>query len=150
CGDAAAFGASSSDVVVRIYGRPLQPPTYGSFSPCYVRTRASPICAAVLAHPAVRAILAASVSAFPMTPTLIAPFKRTFSTHLRLAHFSGNVFNVSLIWSNHDVREEGHQTQGDDVLVGLDNRFVAEWVACAAGEEDGFAFSGDFWGRRGR
>ncbi|KAJ6471352.1 beta-lactamase/transpeptidase-like protein [Mycena sanguinolenta] len=95
-------------------------PTYGSFSLCYVQSPASLTCS-----------------------------DRTFSTHLRLAHFSGNLFNASVIWSNHDVRRaEGH-TQGDDVLVGLDNRFAAEWVPGETTAEDGFAFSGDFWGKDG-
>ncbi|KAJ7200726.1 hypothetical protein B0H12DRAFT_1225950 [Mycena haematopus] len=61
---------------------------------------------------------------------------------------------TATVWANHGGRRaEGYiQTQtpgGDgDVLVGLDNRFVAEWVA-GAGAEDGFAFSGDFWGKKG-
>ncbi|KAF8199251.1 beta-lactamase/transpeptidase-like protein [Mycena galopus ATCC 62051] len=122
-------------------------PTYGSLSPCYVRaSRNSPACSDVLADPVVQTILALSA---PKIPTLIAPFKRTFSTHLRLAHFSGNLFNASIIWSNHDVRRaEGH-TQAGDVLVGLDNRFLAEWVSGATPAEDGWAFGGDFWGKEG-
>lgn len=124
-------------------------PTYGLLSPCYVRvSEPSPTCADALAHHVVQSILNASS---PDVPTLIVPFKRTFSTHLRLAHFSGNLFNASVVWSNHDVRRaEGH-TQGEDVLVGLDNRFVVEWVprTGAAGDGDGWAFSGDFWGKEG-
>jgi hypothetical protein len=124
-------------------------PTYGSLSPCYVRSRASgitPACTDVIAHAVVQTILDASSADIP---TLIVPFKRTFSTYLRLAHFSGNFFNVSIIWSNSDVRRvEGH-THGDDVLVGLDNRFVVEWVPGATSAGDGFAFTEDFWGKDG-
>ncbi|KAJ6545400.1 beta-lactamase/transpeptidase-like protein [Mycena capillaripes] len=123
-------------------------PAYGSFSPCYVHSRKAgltPACTAVIAHPVVQAILDASAE----IPTLIVPFNRTFSTHLRLAHFSGNFFNASVIWSNHDVRRaEGH-TQGGDVLVGLDNRFTVEWVPGKTSAADGFAFTGDFWGKEG-
>ncbi|KAJ7839007.1 beta-lactamase/transpeptidase-like protein, partial [Mycena olivaceomarginata] len=126
-------------------------PTYGLLSTCYARaSEPSPTCAVALAHPVVQSILNASS---PDVPTLIVPFKRTFSTHLRLAHFAGNLFNASVVWSNHDVRRaEGH-TQGEDVLVGLDNRFVVEWVpragAAGDGDGDGWAFSGDFWGKEG-
>ncbi|KAJ6511836.1 beta-lactamase/transpeptidase-like protein [Mycena vulgaris] len=120
-------------------------PTYGSLSPCYAQNAASPICAATLGHPVARAILAASE---PGVPTLIAPFKRTFATHMRLAHFAGNKFNASVVWSNADVRRaEGHAA-GSDVLVGLDNRFEVEWVPGGA-EGDGWAFKGDFWGKDG-
>ncbi|KAJ7130378.1 beta-lactamase/transpeptidase-like protein [Mycena epipterygia] len=121
-------------------------PAYGSLSPCYVRPQLTPACADTLAHPVVQTILDASAADIP---TLIAPFKRTFSTHLRLAHFAGNLFNVSLIWSNRDVRRaEGH-VLGGDVLVGLDNRFVVEWVPGEAIAADGWAFRGDFWGKEG-
>ncbi|KAJ7681368.1 beta-lactamase/transpeptidase-like protein [Mycena rosella] len=123
-------------------------PAYGTFSPCYASASPSPACTATLAHPVARAILAASSP--NDVPTLIAPFKRTFATHLRLAHFAGNVFNASVVWSNADVRRaEGHKEAGD-VLVGLDNRFVVEWVP-SGGENgaDGWAFGSDFWGKDG-
>ncbi|KAJ6471138.1 beta-lactamase/transpeptidase-like protein, partial [Mycena vitilis] len=120
-------------------------PTYGSFSPCYMHSRKaglSPTCTDVVSHPVVKSILDVSTSGIP---TFIVPFKRTFSTHLRLAHFTGNLFNASIIWSNNDVRRtEGH-TQGGDVLVGLDNRYTVEWVPGRSFAEDGFAFTGDFW-----
>ncbi|KAJ7017530.1 beta-lactamase/transpeptidase-like protein, partial [Mycena alexandri] len=112
---------------------------YGTLSPCYVRTPGlTATCMAALAHPVVQTILNASS---PGIPTLIIPFKRTFSTHLRLVHFTANLFNASVIWSNHDVRRaEGH-TLGEDVLVGLDNRFTVEWVADESNRAgDGWAF----------
>ncbi|KAJ6623649.1 beta-lactamase/transpeptidase-like protein [Mycena sp. CBHHK59/15] len=124
-------------------------PAYGSIKPCYVRSQSSgltPDCTEVIRHPVVQDILNASAGAIP---TFIVPFKRTFSTYLRLAHFSGDIFNASLIWSNSDVRRaEGH-AQGTDVLVGLDNRYVVEWVAGDSHVVDGFAFKGDFWGKEG-
>ncbi|KAJ7611432.1 beta-lactamase/transpeptidase-like protein, partial [Mycena polygramma] len=111
-------------------------PTYGSFSPCYVRSREAgltPACTNVISHPVVKSILDASASEIP---TFIVPFKRTFSTHLRLAHFTGNLFNTSIIWSNSDVRRaEGH-THGHDVLVGLDNRYTVQWVPGGSSAED--------------
>ncbi|KAJ7153861.1 hypothetical protein C8R43DRAFT_442680 [Mycena crocata] len=133
-------------------------PAYGALAPCYVRSESrsqspdvrsqSSPCAAVLAHPVVHTILNASEPT-PEIPTLIAPFKRIFSTHLGLAHFAGNLLNASVIWSNHDVRRaEGH-TLGGDVLVGLDNRFLVEWVPGRTRSEDGWAFKGDFWGKEG-
>ncbi|KAJ7144729.1 beta-lactamase/transpeptidase-like protein, partial [Mycena crocata] len=83
-------------------------PAYGVLAPCYVRSESqsqspdvhsqSSPCAATLAHSVVHTILNASEPT-PEIPidTLIAPFKRTFSTHLRLAHFAGNLFNASVI-----------------------------------------------------
>ncbi|KAJ7236035.1 beta-lactamase/transpeptidase-like protein [Mycena rebaudengoi] len=115
-------------------------PAYGSVSPCYVLSRLSGLttaCTNVIMDPVVQQILSASDD----IPTLIVPFKEP--------HFSGNIFNMSLIWSNHDVRmAEGH-TESTDVLVGLDNRYVAEWVVGSSSAEDGFAFNGDFWGKDG-
>ncbi|KAJ7510678.1 beta-lactamase/transpeptidase-like protein, partial [Mycena galericulata] len=70
-------------------------PAYGVLAPCYVQIPISAACMGVLSHPIIQTILAASA---PDIPTLIIPFKRTFSTYLCLAHFAGNVFNASLIW----------------------------------------------------
>ncbi|KAJ7664872.1 beta-lactamase/transpeptidase-like protein [Mycena rosella] len=122
---------------------------YGSISPCFVQSRTaglSAACTAVLRTPVVQRILRASA---PDIPTLIVPFPRTFSTHLRLAHFSGNVFNASLIWSNGAARAREGYPAGGDVVVGLDERYAVEWVAAAEGREEGFAFTGDFWGKEG-
>ncbi|KAJ7065138.1 beta-lactamase/transpeptidase-like protein [Mycena belliarum] len=107
---------------------------YGAFSPCAVPAT-SPACAATLAHPAARALLRTAPAGVPV---LLAPFARTFSTHVRLVHFAGGVFNASLVWAR------------GDVLVGLDRRFEVEWVPRGgAGGEDGWAFRGDFWGAEG-
>ncbi|KAJ7510721.1 beta-lactamase/transpeptidase-like protein [Mycena galericulata] len=126
---------------------------YGSISPCFVHSQSltvgsSPTCTDVLNTPVVQRILGASSA--DTIPTFIVPFKRTFSTHLRFAHFSGNTFNMSYIWSNSDVREaEGYPADGD-VVVGFDDRYVVEWVS-GAGEdgESGFAFKDNFWGKGG-
>ena len=74
-------------------------------------------------------------------PILIIPWKRSFSTHLRLAHFSVNLFNVTVIWSNAEVREKEGFESGGDVLYGLDNHYEVEWVH---GEEEGLAFKDGF------
>ncbi|KAJ7654078.1 beta-lactamase/transpeptidase-like protein [Mycena polygramma] len=117
---------------------------YGSIQPCLVQPKSS--CTALLNTPVVQRILGAPGSDAPDTPTFIVPFKRTFSTHLRLAHFAGNTFNASLIWSNGEAREKEGCKAGGDVVVGLDERYEVEWVG---GEEEGWAFKGDFWGKEG-
>ncbi|KAJ7624741.1 beta-lactamase/transpeptidase-like protein [Roridomyces roridus] len=129
---------------------------YGILAPCFVSTSSSQRCISVLADPVVRRIVD------PNIPTFIAPFKRTFATHVRLEHWQGNVFNASVVWSNGDVRrKEGYATGMDtgmgstgledtgDVVVGLDNHFEAEWVPSSADRVGGWAFRGDFWGKFG-
>ena len=50
---------------------------------------------------------------------------------------------------NGDVRRaEGYSDEEGDVLLGLDNRFMAEWVPGDEAER-GWAFRGDFWGKFG-
>ncbi|KAJ7155755.1 beta-lactamase/transpeptidase-like protein [Mycena filopes] len=125
---------------------------YGSIQPCFVHSHTSglsPACTAVLNTPVVQRILSASEA--DTVPTFIVPFKRTFSTHLRLAHFSANTFNASLIWSNAEARAAEGYPAGGDVVSGLDERYVAEWVSRTGdeGAEDGFAFTGNFWGKAG-
>ncbi|KAF9441628.1 beta-lactamase/transpeptidase-like protein [Macrolepiota fuliginosa MF-IS2] len=47
-------------------------------------------------------------------PTLLIPFKRTFATHLRLQHFTRNIFNISVLWGNAELRRaEGYSYSGD-------------------------------------
>ncbi|KAJ7704705.1 beta-lactamase/transpeptidase-like protein [Mycena metata] len=125
---------------------------YGSIQPCFVQSKASGLsaaCSSVINTPVVQRILGASSA--DTIPTFIVPFKRTFSTYLRLAHFSGNTFNATLIWSNSDARAAEGYPEGGDVVVGLDERYVAEWVSGTGDEssEDGFAFTGNFWGKAG-
>ncbi|KAJ7651365.1 beta-lactamase/transpeptidase-like protein [Roridomyces roridus] len=101
---------------------------YGPISPCFVQSTPSPACVDVFA---------------------------SFSTHLRFTHFDANLFNVSVLWSNADVRKEEGYPRGEDgeVLIGLDDRYVAEWVDGDGqgndGQGDGWAFTGNFWGSAG-
>ena len=99
-------------------------------------------CVDLLASHPVRRILENSDLSIP---TLIIPWKRTFATHLRLAHFSENLFNVTIIWTNAEVRENEGFESGGDLLLGLDEHYEVEWVQ---GEEGGLAFKDGFWGER--
>lgn len=81
-------------------------------------------------------------------PTFIIPWKRTFATHIRLAHFFGNLFNASILWSNAEVRAREGYSAGGDLLIGLDEHFEVEWVN-GEGKEEGLAFKGGFWGKEG-
>ncbi|KAJ7153963.1 beta-lactamase/transpeptidase-like protein [Mycena crocata] len=122
---------------------------YGVIQPCFVESETSGLtaaCTELINTPVVQRILgASSPEAFP---TFIVPYRRTFSTHLRLTHFDANTFNASLIFSNGDVRNaEGYPPDGD-VIVGFDNRYEAEWIG-NGGDGDGFAFKGNFWGMEG-
>jgi len=130
--------------------------TYGTLAPCFVPNTkkesnnlsqsAHEHCDALLQSKAVQRILSASDLTIP---TYIIPFKRTFATHLRLSHFSGNLFNVTVLWSNAEVREkEGHKRneRGDDMVIGFDEHYEVEWVL---GDDEGLAFKGGFWGKEG-
>ena len=77
--------------------------------------------------------------------TLIIPWQRTFATHLCLAHFSENLFNVTVIWSNDEVRQKEGFESGGDILYGLDEHFEVEWVH----GEEGLAFKDGFLGKEG-
>ncbi|KAF4615106.1 hypothetical protein D9613_013016 [Agrocybe pediades] len=115
--------------------------TYGSLKPCLVPETASGAkqalgniphehCEGLLKSKTVQRILGASDLSIP---TFIIPFKRTMSTHLRLSHFSGNLFNVTVLWSNAEVRErEGYSRNGvgDDLLTGFDERFHIAQLQC--------------------
>ncbi|CAA7271165.1 unnamed protein product [Cyclocybe aegerita] len=132
--------------------------TYGTLQPCVVPEtlsfsqltghRSHEDCAALLTSHTVKRILSASNLSIP---TYIIPWKRSFSTHLRLAHFDANTFNVTILWSNAEVREkEGYSNEkGGDVLLGLDKHFEVEWVGGSEGEEEGLAFKGGFWTSEG-
>jgi hypothetical protein len=73
---------------------------------------------------------------------LIIPWKRTFATHLRIAHFSENLPNVTLIWSNAEVRGKEGFKSGGDVLIGLDEHFEVELGTWRRGVDG-------FWGKEG-
>ncbi|CAA7271158.1 unnamed protein product [Cyclocybe aegerita] len=126
-------------------------PAYGTLRPCLVpeTVPSAPFyspqahCGAFLSSYAVERILSASNLSIP---TYIIPWKRTFATHLRLAHFDENLFNVTILWSNAEVREKERYGSGGDLLIGLDQHFEVEWVS---GENEGLAFKGGFWGKEG-
>ena len=123
-------------------------PTYGILQPCLVpgtvdEPKPCPHCIDLLASHSVQRILQNSDLSIP---TLIIQWKRTFATHLRLVHFSENLFNVSIIWSNAEVRQKEGFESGGDLLCGLDEHFEVEWVH---GEEEGLAFKDGIWGKEG-
>ncbi|KAJ7061146.1 beta-lactamase/transpeptidase-like protein, partial [Mycena amicta] len=91
---------------------------YGVLEPCFVGVDASAgarneseICEEVLKSPVVRHILAASEQV--TVPTLIVPFKRTFSSYIRLAHFDGNLFNASVIWTTTAAHDQDDKGKGE-------------------------------------
>ena len=74
---------------------------------------------------------------------------------MRLEHFTGDVFNVTVTWANDDVRREvgvfegGSQDNEQDdgaIVVNLDETFTLEWVT---EEEEGLSITGGFWGMEG-
>ncbi|KAF5323782.1 hypothetical protein D9619_012929 [Psilocybe cf. subviscida] len=153
-------------------------PTYGLLQPCLVPESLGSLntpnaykhhhahCASFLKTYEVQRILSApssrvyaNASEAEPTPTYIIPFKRYFATHLRLAHFDKNTFNVTVLWSNADARRaEGYAnrdgTDGGDVILGWDERYEVEWVVPSSRssdeqEEEGLAFKGGIWGKEG-
>ncbi|KAG5649688.1 hypothetical protein H0H81_002495 [Sphagnurus paluster] len=135
-------------------------PAYGVLKPCYVPatgwnvsssvpaardpsdTRAA-TCDVFLQHPTTQLLL--KHTPLQDAPTLVIPFRRTFSTHLRLTHWSGPWFNLTVVWGNQDQQRGGDE----GVLIGLDERFEVEWVAGREGEDEGLAFRGGIWGMEG-
>ncbi|KAF7296905.1 F-box domain-containing protein [Mycena indigotica] len=120
--------------------------TYGAFQPCFISVErmVNTRCQSILDVPVVRQILNASDN----VPTFVVPFQRMLASYIRLAHFDGNLFNASMIWTTTSAAPTA--TSGDDVIVGLDRRYVAEWVpGDDVKEKDGWAFKGDFWGKEG-
>ncbi|KAG6860771.1 hypothetical protein C0995_007674 [Termitomyces sp. Mi166 len=144
----------------------FQHPSYGLLQPCYVppgslsihtspsihrehaygnkksSTNRAQSCAAFLQHPTTQLLLSKTPADIP---TLVMPFPRTFATHLRLTHWSGPWFNVTIAWGNH--REHESKDEKNRILIGLDERFEAEWVTYE--EEEGLAFRGGIWGMEG-
>ncbi|KAF9455443.1 beta-lactamase/transpeptidase-like protein [Collybia nuda] len=127
-------------------GRSFSHPAYGTITPCLATPPTSVACTAVISHPTAQKILGASE---PNVTTYIVPWKRTFTTHLRLTHFSGNLFNVTVVWSDGDVRRKEGYKESEDMLIGLDERFEVEWVGADGEGEEGLAFKGGIWGKEG-
>ncbi|PFH51759.1 hypothetical protein AMATHDRAFT_2852 [Amanita thiersii Skay4041] len=119
-------------------------PAYGTIQPCYVggTHNSSSLCANLLNSSNAKLITAASD---PNIPTFIIPFSSFTTTHFRLTHFDKNIFNVSMLWTNKEVREEeGYGSEGS-VLTGLDAGYEVEWVNPGQ-EGEGLAFKGGIWG----
>lgn len=96
-------------------------PTYGNLQPCLVPsslkhdhvlrdTHATQTthkhCDTLLASLPVQRILDGTDLTIP---TLIIPWPRLLASHLRVQHFTGNLFNVTVVWSNGETRKrEGY------------------------------------------
>ena len=131
-------------------------PSYGVLQPCLILASVPfssdalsefSHCANLLSSSSVQRILGVSDLSIP---TYIISWQGFFTTHLRLTHFNENLFNVTVIWSNAEVREKEGYSDGEngtkgDVLIGLDEHYEVEWVHGENGEE-GLAFRGGFWG----
>ncbi|KAF9449778.1 beta-lactamase/transpeptidase-like protein [Macrolepiota fuliginosa MF-IS2] len=149
---------SFSDLQKRTYRHP----TYGMLKSCVISsspldsteteqtvTAVADDCPAIISSLPVQRILDISDLSIP---TLIIPFKGRFTTHIRLTHFTGDVFNATAIWTNAEVRleeglgsvENGHWTDDGDVVIPLLD-FEVEWSA--RGGVEGLAFKGNVWGR---
>jgi hypothetical protein len=147
-----------SELDGRIYGHL----TYGFIQPCYVHNHLASEeehsqaivansgfnCTGLLSSLPVRRILNITDSSIP---TFIALFKSGLTTHLRLSHFSENIFNVTVFWTNAQVRldegfgpvDRGVWVDDADVVLSLEDHLI-EWVAQGTGE--GLAFKGNMWG----
>ncbi|KAF5346704.1 hypothetical protein D9756_010344 [Leucocoprinus leucothites] len=178
---------SPSSPIKLLAQRTFDHPTYGTLQPCLVPSSLSlsstdhqldqrAECSTLLDSLPVHRILRETNLTIP---TLIVPWKRSFVTHLRLQHFDANLFNVTVIWSNAEVRrEEGlatplrpspimdsriaiqtrdggqtplHTDDGDDEDDGDMLIGLDEHfeVEWVVGEEEGLAFKGGFWGMEG-
>lgn len=144
-------------------------PTYGILRPCPVpgslmlpngepetmTSMSAPSCSEFLDSLPVRRILDISDLSIP---TFIIPYvgmstgPEATTQYFRLAHFSGNIFNATAIWTNTGVRlEEGLASLTDkdcwddegDVIFPMQD-FLVEWVKTE--EEEGLAFKGNIWG----
>lgn len=124
-------------------------------------------CSQLLSSPSTLHILSSDSypSATKPPETFISSFDRVFATHMKLVHFSGNLFNMSVVWANDEVRRElglSQQDTGRDqkadsgaILINLDETFPLEWVHAKEGvdgdeaSEEGLAITGGFWGMEG-
>lgn len=138
-------------------------PAYGILQPCLVpdtlteTSRSEPAshihahCDSLLqSHPVKRILSVSDLS----IPTYIIPWKRTFATHVVLSHFSENLFNATVLWTNSEVREGEGYGLGGDLVTGFNERFEVEWVHGGGDgnrleREEGLAFKCGFWGKEG-
>ncbi|TFK70844.1 beta-lactamase/transpeptidase-like protein [Pluteus cervinus] len=79
-------------------------------------------------------------AAQPGVPMLIAHWRKLFSSHLVLAHFQDNLFNVSTA-SSMPTGDSAYPfwSYGADFPTGWEAQF-------ASGDDQGFGFLGGFWG----
>ncbi|KAH6885585.1 beta-lactamase/transpeptidase-like protein [Coprinopsis sp. MPI-PUGE-AT-0042] len=141
-------------------------PTYGTLIPCLVPESMTSLrsptsvfdnphtnCTNVLALPSSRRVLENSALD---RPTYLIQWDRLFTNIQRLTHFDGNLFNVSVAWSNADVRkEEGYSDDGD--VLAERGIYDVEWVqprddaspAHTSERKEGLSFRGNFWGKDG-
>lgn len=117
-------------------------------------------CTSFLELPSTRRILSSLPSSFHAasesgsTPSLyISPFKRTFATHMVLSHYSGSLYNMTVIWTNDEVRQDLGLSVNDNkddqdrgaMLIGMDEIFTVEYEL----KEGGLAIRDGFWGKEG-
>ncbi|KAF8999419.1 beta-lactamase/transpeptidase-like protein [Cyathus striatus] len=145
--------------IERLGEKTFHHPSYGTLRLCVVPSSLDLLlsfrhhhddCAAALKTPTANMILSRSNLSIP---TIIVPWNRFFATHLRLTHFQEDIFNVTMVWGNAEVRKEegffsGGEGEEDDgaVLLLQEVRFQLEWVH---EPEEGLAFRGGFWGKEG-
>ncbi|KAF5360710.1 hypothetical protein D9756_004739 [Leucocoprinus leucothites] len=144
-----------------LQGRVYSHGAYGTLTPCLVpgpqsllpndnipRSKAEATCQVILESLPVQRIL--NITDLSV-PTFIIPLNGVWTTHLRLSHFSGNLFNTSVLWTNAQARlkeslgstSDGTWTGDGDVVAPFTFQdILVEWVT--EGEE-GLAFRGNVW-----
>lgn len=113
-------------------------PAYQTIELCFVSappSAESDACAAVRA--AAPTILPGAINA--SIPTLLAHVNRLFTSHLRLQHFDGNVWNVTEFTSQASL-------QGGDYYANGAYGASADSVAEFDDVDGGFGITGGFWG----
>lgn len=140
-------------------------PTYGILRPCpipgtflspefaseIIASMSTGPCPQILDSLPVRRIL--EISDLSIPTYIISNAGEVTIMYIRLAHFSGNIYNATAIVANAEVRlkeglasvdEEGRWTDVDDVVIPSGD-FLVEWVKTEG--EEGLAFKGNAWGK---
>lgn len=113
-------------------------PAYGTIELCVVSSspdKESKACAALRKD--APTILPGAINASSSTPTLLAHVNKVFTSHLRLTHFDGAVWNVTELTSQASLTELGEFGVGE---YGSGDAVVAEF------DGGGFGVTGGFWG----
>jgi len=117
--------------------------TCGFVSPCHLQAKSpSPTCVSFLRSDTVKPIIE---SLDYSIPTLIAPYYRFFSSHLVFTHFDENLFNVSIFFSNADIRRERGLSEDGDVVFERDTA-LALWMDHSI-DGRGWGMMGNWWGK---